>query len=344
MKLQRLVLDERISTSKLRRPRPFPEPPAYVARFFERVTGMSSIFVGNVCNQRCIYCDTPREPQLHLAAEDARLRVDRMAELGLRRLMFIGGEPTVWRDLPALIAHARARGITDVFIATNGLMLSYPDYLQRLVDAGLTGVELSCDDFDPEAARVLSANERADVLLGRAIDNLVPRRELHLFLVAVITRLNRKHLPAYLDRLEALGQRRGAPIPAVLTHLKPITFAHDNRGVLVDPVTVAAPGIVAALERGRERGLEIVLKELPPCQTPGNEAFGWEANLVEYAIDMNGGELPSVQSPMLAKNVTCRECRHDGICQGVYRSYVEQYGWTEFRPVARTDAGEPARP
>ncbi len=341
MKPQRLILDERISTSKLRHPLPFAERPAHVARFFERVAGMSSIFLGNVCNQRCLYCDTPRDPQLQLAAEDARRRVDRMVELGLRRLMFIGGEPTVWRDLPAIIAHARARGIADVFIATNGLMLSYPDYLQRIVDAGLTGVELSCDDFDPESARLLAANDRADVLLERAIENLVPRRELHLFFVAVITRLNRKHLPAYLDRLEALGQRRGAPIPAVLTHLKPITFAYDNRELLVDPVTVAAPAIVGTLERGRERGLEIILKELPPCQTPGYEPYGWEANLVEYAIDMNGGELPSVQSPMLTKNASCRECRYDAVCPGVYRSYVEHFGWAEFRPVARPVAGEP---
>lgn len=333
MRTQRLVLDERISTSKLRRPFPFGAPPRHVRRFFDRVAGMSSIFVGNVCNQRCIYCDTPREPVTALSPEDAKARVDRMAALGIRRLMFVGGEPTIWRSLPALIAHARARGIPDVFIATNGLMLAYAEYVRRLLDAGLTGLELSFDDFDPATQRTLSANDQSDVLLARAVEHLLPHRDLFLLFLAVVTRVNRSHLPDYLGRLEALGARRGAPIPAVFTHLKPITFAFENRDVLVEPIGVAAAAIVEAVRAGAARGLQIIHKELPPCQTPGYEAYGWEANLVEHCVDLDGAEMASVQSPMLAKGPRCSECRHDGVCVGVYRNYVDQFGWDEFRPV-----------
>ncbi|MBI5477733.1 MAG: radical SAM protein [Deltaproteobacteria bacterium] len=340
MKPQRLVLDQRISTSRLRRPFPFAEPAAHVTRFFERVGGMSSIFVGNICNQRCIYCDTPREPVTSLTPEDARARVDRMAELGIRRLMFVGGEPTIWRDLPALIGHARARGIPDVFIATNGLMLSYERYLRRLLDAGLTGLELSFDDFDAATQRTLSANDQADVLLDQAVEHLLPHRDLFLFFLAVVTRVNRRHLPAYLDRLAALGARRGAPIPAIFTHLKPITFAYENRDLLVEPIGAAAAAIVAAVRLGLERGLPIIHKELPPCQTPGYEAYAWEANLVEYCVDLGAAELASVQSPMLAKGPRCGECCHDDICVGVYRNYVDQFGWGEFHPVTRPSPGE----
>jgi pyruvate-formate lyase-activating enzyme len=333
--LQRLILDERISTSRLRRPFPFGEPPGYVGDFFARVAGMSSIFVGNVCNQRCIYCDTPRDPLLRLDPEDARARVGQMAALGLRRLMFVGGEPTVWDDLPALIEHARARGLDDVFIATNGLKLADPRYLQRLLDAGLTGVELSCDDFEPTAMRTLAANDRADELLGQAIENLLPHRELCFFLLGVVTRLNREHLPGYLDGLADLGARRGQPLTAILTHLKPITFAYENRQLLVEPISVAAAAIVATVQAALARGLQVIHKELPPCQVPGYEAYAWEANLVELCVDLSGGELPAVQSPMLAKGPGCAACRFDDVCCGLYRNYVDQFGWDELRPVPR---------
>jgi pyruvate-formate lyase-activating enzyme len=331
---QRLRLDERISSSRLRRPFPFPPPAGYASRFFARVAGMSSLFVGNVCNQRCVYCDTPREPALCLDAADARQRIELMADLGLPRLMFVGGEPTVWRDLPALIEHARRRGIPDVFIATNGLMLSYERYLGRLLDAGLTGVHLSYDDAEAATAGTLSANGRTPELLAQALERILPRRDLYLFLVTVVTRLNRPHLPAFLDHLADLGARRGAPIPTVLTHLKPITFAYANRDLLVDPLAVAAPAIVAALRTGLTRGLELLHKELPPCQTPGYEAYGWDAHLVEHCVDLEGAELPPVQSPLLVKGPACRECRHDSVCPGVYRNYVEQFGWEELVPVA----------
>jgi cyclic pyranopterin phosphate synthase len=321
-----------ITTTRLRRPLPAGEPAAYVTRFFERVAGLSALFLGNACNQRCLYCDTPHTPRVTLPLADARALVDRMAGLGLRRLMLIGGEPTIWRDLPALVAYARA-GVPDVIVATNGLMLAYPQYLQRLVDAGLTGVHLSLDDFAPATQRALSANPRADVLLAQALDNLVAHPELFLFVVAVVTRLNRAHLPAYVAGLAALGARRGAPVPAIVTQLKPLTLAQENRALLMEPVRVVAPAIIAALERGRERGVEIIHKELPPCQTPGYEAYGWGANMVEYMLDAGGAERPAVYSPLMTKHADCAACRFEPVCGGVYRNYVEEHGWDEFRPV-----------
>ncbi|MCX5726708.1 MAG: radical SAM protein, partial [Candidatus Saganbacteria bacterium] len=57
-----------------------------------------------------------------------------------------GGEPTVRDDLESVIAEIRQLG-KKVQIVTNGLKLSDPAYLKRLIDAGLDNVFFSFDSF-----------------------------------------------------------------------------------------------------------------------------------------------------------------------------------------------------
>jgi organic radical activating enzyme len=328
-----------VSAVKFRRPFPFGEAPAYVAEFFGRIAGCAAISIGNICNQRCIYCDTHRDPLLYLTAADARERVDRIVGLGLKKLMFVGGEPTIWRELPSLVAYARGAGLREVVVTTNGLMLAYREYLQRLLDAGMTDMQLSCDSFAPETMRSLSSNDRADELLTRAIDHLVETSGARFFLNAVVSRPTRPQLLDYVRRVAELSARCGRPIAAVFSHLKPITYAHDNREVLAEPLSVAAPAILEALQHAWSLGQHVVLKGLQPCQIRGFEATSWEANIIEYRIDLEtGAELPPIQSPWMTKGARCAECHWEPHCSGVYKNYVDEFGWDEFVPVARPPA------
>lgn len=69
--------------------------------------------------------------------------------LGVRKLRITGGEPTLRRDLPDLIARlARLAGVDDIALTTNGLLL--PTMAPALKAAGLDRVTVSIDSLDPE--------------------------------------------------------------------------------------------------------------------------------------------------------------------------------------------------
>jgi uncharacterized radical SAM superfamily Fe-S cluster-containing enzyme len=79
-----------------------------------------------------------------------------------------GGEPTLRDDLPQVISMARERGFWGIEVNTNGLVISEDNgYLERLVQAGLTGVYLQFDGVSAEpyrqirAADLLSVKQRA---------------------------------------------------------------------------------------------------------------------------------------------------------------------------------------
>src|SRR2546430_1591085 len=70
------------------------------------------------CNLRCVHCYADSGPQRHLhehmSQEDWQDALDQAATLGCRAVQFIGGEPTMYPALPALIRRARELGFDTV--------------------------------------------------------------------------------------------------------------------------------------------------------------------------------------------------------------------------------------
>lgn len=80
------------------------------------------------CNLRCVHCYADSGPEMPLTqrmSESDWISVLREAsELGCRKVQFIGGEPTLYPQLPILIAAARQFGYELVEVFTNGTAFS----------------------------------------------------------------------------------------------------------------------------------------------------------------------------------------------------------------------------
>lgn len=76
------------------------------------------------CNLRCVHCYADSGPQrpLHeyMSLQDWKDILDQAAALRCRAVQFIGGEPTMYPELPSLIERARAVGFETIEVYTNG--------------------------------------------------------------------------------------------------------------------------------------------------------------------------------------------------------------------------------
>lgn len=105
------------------------------------------------CNQACRYCyGTFPEVSAVLSGTVWCSVIDHLASVGVRRLTFSGGEPTLHRDLGLMLVHAREAGLQTAII-TNGAQLN--GSLMEHLDL----VGLSID----------SADERTQAALGRSL-------------------------------------------------------------------------------------------------------------------------------------------------------------------------------
>ena len=69
----------------------------------------------------------------------------------MESVRFTGGEPLLRKELPEMIAHAKALGIEDVALTTNASLLKRR--LPDLLTAGLDRVNISLDAINPEVFR-----------------------------------------------------------------------------------------------------------------------------------------------------------------------------------------------
>src|SRR5438046_10237399 len=81
------------------------------------------LFPHNRCNCRCVMCDIWRIRQTReITARDLEPHLESIRALGVRWVVFSGGEPQMHTDLPALSRVLRAEGIR-LTLLTAGLLL-----------------------------------------------------------------------------------------------------------------------------------------------------------------------------------------------------------------------------
>jgi radical S-adenosyl methionine domain-containing protein 2 len=106
------------------------------------------------CNMRCKFCfatfqDVKQSilPKGHLPKEEAIQVVKQLAEFGFQKITFAGGEPTLCKWLPDLIATAKEAGMTTM-IVTNGSHLT--DEFLEINQNKLDWIAISIDSLNPE--------------------------------------------------------------------------------------------------------------------------------------------------------------------------------------------------
>lgn len=106
----------------------------------------------NHCNLKCTHCYAESGPQSAVAdllrCSDYERLITESFELGCRHIQFIGGEPTLNRDLPHLIGVASGLGYDTIEVFTN--LVSLPDSLVGCFVANRVSIATSVYAPEPD--------------------------------------------------------------------------------------------------------------------------------------------------------------------------------------------------
>ncbi len=156
------------------------------------------------CNNSCAHCYNARERNTPELSTEQWLRIlDDLWEIGIPHIVFTGGEPTLRKDLPELIAHAEKNGqITG--INSNGRRFKDPQFVEALVNAGLDHAQITLESHDPLIHDGMVAGRGAWQDTVQGIRNVLQTR---LFVMTNTTLLqnNVPFLAHTLDFLADLG-------------------------------------------------------------------------------------------------------------------------------------------
>lgn len=160
----------------------------------------------DACTARCLHCSSnsaKRRPD-ELTTDEALDLMRQFAESGVVDVGISGGEPLLRRDLPEVLAYAKALCLS-VGIATNGAKLSDSTAL-RLADLGLDRLQVSLDGF----ATAHETLRRWPGLFARVLRTVETGNQagLRVHICCTINRLNVGELQAFVEFVASLPVKR----------------------------------------------------------------------------------------------------------------------------------------
>lgn len=162
-------------SAALKSAKPFSE---FLTDSFNRQHDYLRISVTERCNLRCLYC-MPEEgvelsPQARLLTSPEIVYLSSLfVSQGVTKIRLTGGEPTVRKDIVPLmqdIGALRPNGLRELCLTTNGISLHRK--LDPMVEAGLTGVNLSLDTLDPFQFQIMTRRKGFEAVM-KSIDRIL---------------------------------------------------------------------------------------------------------------------------------------------------------------------------
>ena len=165
------------------------------------MANLGYIQVTRRCNQKCLFCSNP-EIDADIELDEAEKLVVQLAREGYDGVVLTGGEPTLWDDLPRLVTYAASHGLPPR-IVTNGQRLGKdPEWLARMVEAGLHHVHLSLYSHLPEVVARLTGVEESLAYAQAALERLSEYQgRVAVDVNTVINSANADHLDQIVDHV-----------------------------------------------------------------------------------------------------------------------------------------------
>ena len=167
-----------------------------------RTPDQVTISITEECPNACVHCALPDSGQkLRLPPETAKDLIGQVLDLGTTLVIFDGGEPTLYRELPELVESVDERAISTLFTSGAGFTASARATAE---EAGLYAVNVSLDSPIEEEHDAMRG--RAGVFLEAmaAVDDAMGAGLL-VDLYVVLRHQNMHHLQRFHDLARSMG-------------------------------------------------------------------------------------------------------------------------------------------
>lgn len=295
------------------------------------------IFTDYQCNNNCLFCiDKYKRSIKGKSSDEIKHEIIKAKKRGTKYLEFIGGEVTIRRDSIEIFSFANSIGFKDIALATNGRMLSYKDYVKKLLHAGINHIILSIHGHTKELHDHLTQSKGSFDQLMAGMRNLREMQFDNIGSNTTIVKQNYKVLPKIGKFLLENNIRNSEFI-----------FVDPNYGAakknfynLVPRISDIAPYIHKCLDLGRKKNISHWhIRYVPLCYFLDYLDQVSELDEVKkfktehIAPDFENNEVEKSRAIVgRAKLDKCKACVYYDLCEGIWIEYINKYGDLELKP------------
>lgn len=291
------------------------------------------------CNFNCLFClDRNLKGKPSPSFQEIKELFQQFKDSHEDTVMFMTGESFIRPDFLEILKEAKKHGL-KIKVTTNGSMLSYYDFLNKIIKGGVAHIVLSLHSHLPKIANAIARNNLCYSLQRKALLNIdlfnsLHEKKINIDINTVINKLNYKQLEDLVLYLKGLLKH---------THLR-IKFKFMNLGgnnidfykKMLPSFREIGSYILKALNAlGREEIAEkIAFSGFPLCSIPNYEWACVELQETLYHNNLylfsshrlkEGKSQYEVVKNDFFKYRECKNCSLVTLCLGVRKDYLKVY-------------------
>lgn len=263
------------------------------------------IFLGNRCNNKCLYCPYRHRELLQPDFDTLTTALERGEE---DSIALYGGEPTLRSDLLEIIHVAKKNGYRRIKLVTNGRAFSDNQALFQIVNAGCHLFEIKLWGSNPDLHDYLTQIPGSFWQTVQGLENLRRLSNKFICLRIPICKQN------YIDMVNAITTGINLGTNRIILSLQDHNMAFKD----------LLPYIKIAINISILNRVWILTEGAPFCVMQGLEHHVGE---IYYRYDN------TINPKVYRHSKHCQDCIYRKICQGIAVEYLKQFGEREFSPI-----------
>lgn len=116
----------------------------WIIKIFDKkvIPNVAWLTTNRTCNNNCVWCYTGKYRVHSMDFNKAKQYIDSLSTLKIKKIILIGGEPTIYENILEIIKYISEKNI-EVSIATNGRIFSNYEFAKNAVKNGLKNCNIS---------------------------------------------------------------------------------------------------------------------------------------------------------------------------------------------------------
>ena len=107
---------------------------------------VAGIRITRNCNMMCPYCNIPNQPKKDLTLQEWKQALEIINKLNIKDLVILGGEPTMFSELPELIKYGKYSLGMNISMTTNAR--NNQEIIGKCIESGLNKLGVSVDTLN----------------------------------------------------------------------------------------------------------------------------------------------------------------------------------------------------
>jgi len=158
------------------------------------------------CNLRCVHCrvSTSKEKSNEIPLKKVKQLIDELSKLKVIQIIFSGGEPFIRKDIFEILSYAVKKGIPDIIIVSNGLLLN-KEKIEKLKQTRVKKITISLDGLRNSHDEIRGKGTFDKTV--KVIKNLI-KNNFQVQVTITMNKLNKKDVPKLSMFLKKLGVKK----------------------------------------------------------------------------------------------------------------------------------------